>query len=90
MFLRTPRFVKFPCVECIYEVPCFPLESMYNICICTVFIFQTKKLLMIVLATFQHYLYCGLLYTAADMRVFEFHLRMYGRNVEHMTRGNTF
>jgi hypothetical protein len=30
---------------------------------------------MIVLATFQHYLYCGFLYTATDMRVFEFHLR---------------
>jgi len=24
IFPHTPRFVTFPCVECIYEVPCFP------------------------------------------------------------------
>lgn len=24
IFVRTPRYVKFPCVECIYEEPCFP------------------------------------------------------------------
>jgi hypothetical protein len=48
----------------------FPLESIHCVCICTAFIFQTKKNLMIVLATFQHYLNCGLLYTATDMRVF--------------------